>query len=96
MRKGGEIRKEGRQAGRKEGRKKTQKCKKSARTRWCSKIGKSFVCAFTRKRKEEEEERMCRGKSKIPQGETRLGTMEKMTTFPFSVGTKNVRCKRCC
>ena len=49
-----------------------RKCKNSART--------SSVCAFTRK---EEEERKFRGKSKTLQGETWLGTMEKMASSLF-------------
>ena len=54
------------------------KCKKSTRTRWWSKIGKSFVEV----------------KCEVRQGETRPGTMEKMAFSLFAAGTKHDRCKR--
>ena len=60
-RKGGEFRKRRRKEGGRKKKKKKRKCKKSARSRWWTKIGKSVVCAFTRKGKEEEEEKKCRG-----------------------------------
>ena len=78
-RKDGEFRERRRKgSGRNEGRRERRKtkCKNSAWTRWWSKIGKSFVCAFTRKRKEEEEEQKCIGRvrySKATQGLGRLG-----------------------
>ena len=53
--------------------KKKAKCKKSTRTRWWSKIRKSFVSAFTRKRKEEEEEKKCRSKARYPKERQGLG-----------------------
>ena len=47
------------------------KCKKSTRTRWWSRIKKSFVSAFTRYSKEEEE----------------TMTLGKMASSPFVAGT---------
>ena len=73
--------------------KEKEKCKKSARTRWWSGIGKSFVSAFTRKRMEEEEEKKCRSKVRYTKGETRLGTMGKMVSSLFAAGAKHVMLK---
>ena len=56
-----------------------EKCKNSTRTRWWSRIGKSFVGASTRKRKEEGEEKKCR--SKVRYSKARQGLGRRLLPF---------------
>ena len=68
--------------------KKKTKCKESTRTGWWSEIRKSFVSAFTRKRKEVEVKRG------TPRRDKAWHDGEEASS-PFAAGTKHVWCERC-
>ena len=64
----------------------TAKFKKSTRTRWWSKIRKSFVSALTRKWKEEKEEKMCRSTARHPKTRQGLGRRRRLLLLLLLLG----------